>query len=193
MRAPRAAEWAGRGRADRHLAYCKGSETFDKVVAEFGAGVVDAASGEIDRRALGPIVFGDLAKLQALNGIVWPAIRALALAELRAMRARGVDACVMEAAVLLEAGWDDFVDELWVVVVPEDVACARLAARNALAPEAALQRIRAQMTNEVIVPALPGPSARALARRRLSGAARCRLGRPGRTCCCRTSGARRRL
>ena len=59
----------------------------------------------------------------------------------------GAEVCVMEAAVLLEAGWHDLVDEVWVVVVPEAEAKRRLMARNALSEEDAQKRIRAQMTN----------------------------------------------
>ncbi|KAJ1478453.1 hypothetical protein T484DRAFT_1817568, partial [Baffinella frigidus] len=81
------------------------SAPFAAVVAEFGPGVVDAATGEIDRRALGPIVFSDPAKMQALNGIVWPAIRALALEKLRELRAGGAEVVVIEAAVS-KACWD---------------------------------------------------------------------------------------
>lgn len=53
----------------------------------------------------------------------------------------------MEAAVLLEAEWDKIVDEVWVVMVPENTAKERLMARNSLAEEEALKRIRSQMTN----------------------------------------------
>ena len=50
--------------------------------------------------------------------------------------------------MLVEAGWMDVFDEVWVVTVPEAVACRRLMARNNLDEAAALQRIRAQLTNE---------------------------------------------
>jgi hypothetical protein len=41
----------------------------------------------IDRKKLGPIVFHDKSRMEALNAIVWPAIEAMADAELRRMRA----------------------------------------------------------------------------------------------------------
>jgi phosphopantetheine adenylyltransferase/dephospho-CoA kinase len=132
-----------------HRAYVKGTDTFDKVVAAFGAGIVDPQSGEIDRRQLGAAVFGgDGTGLSKLNGIVWPAIRRLVKEELGRLGSNGTRLCVVEAAVLLEAGWDDVVDEVWAVTVPEATAVARLVARNGLSEEAALQRIRSQMRNE---------------------------------------------
>ena len=130
-------------------AYARGTDTFQEVVAAFGPEVVDAATGEIDRRRLGAAVFGgDGSGLERLNGIVWPAIRRLAAAEVARLGGEGVEVVVVEAAVLLEAGWDDLADEVWAVTVPEAAAVARLAARNGLSEEAALQRIRKQMPNE---------------------------------------------
>ncbi|KAJ4462758.1 putative phosphopantetheine adenylyltransferase/dephospho-CoA kinase [Paratrimastix pyriformis] len=55
---------------------------------------------------------------------------------------------VMEAAILIEAGWVGGVDEVWVVVTDPEVACQRLMARNSLSRDEALRRIGAQMSNE---------------------------------------------
>ncbi|EKX32840.1 hypothetical protein GUITHDRAFT_81948, partial [Guillardia theta CCMP2712] len=131
-----------------HRAYLKGSETFKRVVEAFGSQVVDPSSGEIDRRSLASIVFGDAEQMKVLNGIVWPAIRELAVEEMKGMRERGVELCVMEAAVLLEACWDDFVDEVWTVIVPEEKSKERLMKRNNISEEDAKKRISAQMTNQ---------------------------------------------
>jgi phosphopantetheine adenylyltransferase/dephospho-CoA kinase len=131
-----------------HAAYLKGTDAYDKLVAAFGADkIVDEATGEVDRRRLGGIVFSDPAHMETLNSIVWPAIRDLALIKMKQLAAAGVQVCVMEAAVLLEASWDDITDEVWVVIVPEAVAMERLMARNSLGEDEALKRIRAQMTN----------------------------------------------
>lgn len=55
---------------------------------------------------------------------------------------------VVEAAVLLEAGWDDLVDEVWVVTVAPQAAIERLAARSGMTEEQARQRMAAQMADE---------------------------------------------
>ena len=54
---------------------------------------------------------------------------------------------VMEAAVLLEASWNDVVDEVWVCIIPSTEAVQRVVDRNALTPEAAQKRIDAQLSN----------------------------------------------
>lgn len=136
--------------ADRlgHRAYEPGTKTFRDVVAAFGEELVKD-DGSLDRRALGGRVFGDPEAMKTLTDIVWPEIRRLATEEIARLAAEHPDAIVvLEAAVLLEAGWDDVVDSVWVVVVEPEVAVSRLAARNGLDREQALRRIRSQMTNE---------------------------------------------
>ena len=54
---------------------------------------------------------------------------------------------MLEAAVLIEAGWQDLVDEIWVVVVEPDVAVERATARDGSDPAAVQARIDAQLSN----------------------------------------------
>jgi dephospho-CoA kinase len=130
-----------------HRVYERGTPGFDAVVRAFGAEIV-APDGAIDRRALGAKVFGRPEQLRRLTDIAWPRIRQLALEEIgRIRRARPEALIALEAAVLLEAGWEDIVDEVWVVIVDPEIAIARLAARNALSREEALARIRSQLSN----------------------------------------------
>ena len=54
----------------------------------------------------------------------------------------------MDAAVLLEAGWEDLADETWVVIVPPDMAVERAVDRDGLDAEAVRKRIASQLTND---------------------------------------------
>ena len=136
--------------ADRlgHRAYEPGTGAYQAVLDTFGMDV-RAADGSIDRRALGAKVFADGGDLKRLTDIVWPEIRRLAVEEIASAQARDPDAVVvLEAAVLLEAGWQSAVDETWVVVVDRETAVARAMARDG-ADEAPVQaRIDAQLSNE---------------------------------------------
>jgi len=130
-----------------HAAYNPDTEAFRAVVQEFGDDIV-ADDGTIDRKALGAKVFGADGGLDKLTGIVWPEIRRMAQAEIAAVKADTPDrVVVLEAAVLLEAGWEDVVDQVWVVVVEPEVAIARAIERDG-ADRAAIQaRIDAQLSN----------------------------------------------
>lgn len=136
--------------ADRygHRAYDKDSEGFHAVVNEFGHDIV-GEDGEIDRRILGGKVFGDPTQLKRLTDIVWPVIRQFATAEIGELRESDPETViVLEAAVLIEAEWQDLADEVWVVHVDADEAKKRLMDRNNLDADAAQARIDSQITNE---------------------------------------------
>ncbi|MDD9907503.1 MAG: dephospho-CoA kinase [Rhodospirillaceae bacterium] len=131
-----------------HRAYEPDTDAFAQVVAAFGPEVV-GADGQIDRKVLGGKVFGDPAALDRLTGIIWPEIGRLALAEFEVARAAQPDApIVLEAAVMLEAGWEPMVDEVWVVIVEPDTAVARATARDGVEEEAVRKRIAAQLSND---------------------------------------------
>jgi dephospho-CoA kinase len=135
--------------ADRvgHDVYRPGSEGFRRVVEAFGTGIV-APDGSIDRRALGARVFADPAALARLNSIVHPLIAAEITARLAAARASaGAAPVVVEAAVLLEAGWRALVDRLWVVSVSRETAIQRVSATRGLARTEVERRIDAQLSD----------------------------------------------
>ncbi|HEY8490008.1 MAG TPA: dephospho-CoA kinase, partial [Dehalococcoidia bacterium] len=100
--------------ADRlgHEAYRPGTPAYRRVVEAFGPEIV-GPNGEIDRAKLGARVFGNPEQMKRLTDIVWPAIRELARERIEAERRRGTRVVVLEAAVLVEAGWFDLVDEVW--------------------------------------------------------------------------------
>ncbi len=131
-----------------HRSYEPGTPGFQKVVNAFGHDIV-AKDGTIDRRILGGKVFGAPGELDRLNGIVWPEIRTLIQEEIKQIRAQEQDPIiVIEAAVLLEAKWQDLCDEVWVVTTPVETAVERMKVRNGLTVEAAMARINSQMSNK---------------------------------------------
>ena len=130
-----------------HQAYAKGSDAFHKVVAQFVQDIVND-DGEIDRRALGAKVFADGGGLKQLTDIVWPAIRAMADEQIQqSLTAAPKTVVVLEAAVLIEAGWQQLVDEIWVTTVEPAVAIERASARDGVDAASVQARIDAQLSN----------------------------------------------
>ena len=125
-----------------HSAYLPHSEIWEEVVKEFGDGVL-LPDEEIDRKKLGSIVFNDPVQLAKLNEIMHPR-----MGKMVENLIEGADAevVVVEAALLLEAGWDALVDEVWCTGASEDIVVDRLEARNGLNKEEAQKRIKAQMS-----------------------------------------------
>ena len=99
--------------------------------------------GELDRAALGRIVFSDPAALRDLEAIVHPAVRPRILAEVDAARAAGAVAVAIEAIKLVEGGLADLCDEVWLVTCTPDVQLERLVERGTGADDAR-DRIAAQ-------------------------------------------------
>jgi len=132
--------------ADRigHEVYRPGTEGFRRIVEAFGSGVV-GADGSIDRRALGALVFADPAARARLNAIVHPLIVAELQRRLVAARAEDGPPIVIEAAIMLEAGWRGLVDRVWVVSTRPEHAIARVVASRELGPAEVERRLAAQM------------------------------------------------
>lgn len=131
-----------------HRAYDPDTRAFGEVVEEFGPEVV-GADGQIDRKVLGGKVFGNPAALERLTGILWPEIRRMTEARIAEIYKADPEAkIVVDAAVMLEAGWDNMVDEVWVVVVDPDTAVARATARDGSDAETVRKRIASQLSND---------------------------------------------
>ena len=130
-----------------HEAYKPNTETWREVVAAFGEQIL-TTDGEIDRRRLGGIVFSDPGALARLNQIMHPRMYDMMKARIEEYRQQGVEVVVLEAAVLLEAGWTPLVDEVWVTVASVPVVVKRAKERTGLPEEQILARIRSQLSSE---------------------------------------------
>ena len=127
-----------------HEAYTPHSEAWRQVVEAFGEGILQA-SGEIDRRSLGAIVFSDPEQLARLNGIMHPLMAGMVQDKIAGLRSEGTGVVVVEAALLFEAGWDSLVEEVWVTDSPEEAVIQRLSQRNGMTEEEARRRVSSQM------------------------------------------------
>jgi dephospho-CoA kinase len=124
-----------------HKLYRSGQSIAVKVAETFGPGVV-SSDGDIDRKALGAIVFQDTEAMRRLEAIVHPAVGQALADELAAVTPSGI--VVIDAVKLLEGGSGKLAQSKWLVVCPEELEYARLVARNQLNPEEVWARIHAQ-------------------------------------------------
>jgi dephospho-CoA kinase len=100
------------------------------VVRRWGPGVLDER-GDVDRRKLGALVFADEGERRALEAMVHPWIKGRIRAEVEAARADpAVRLVVLDAAIMLEAGWSALCDRLVFVDAPPDVRRRRVAAQR---------------------------------------------------------------
>ena len=132
-----------------HKLYQSGQAIAVKVAEAFGTGVV-ASNGDIDRKALGTIVFQDVSAMRRLEAIVHPAVGQALANELASVSPSGI--VIIDAVKLLEGGSGKFCQSKWMVICPQELEYERLIARNNLDPEEAWARIKAQPPVEEKLP-----------------------------------------
>ena len=116
------------------------------------------ANGELDRGALGRIVFKDPEALHDLESIVHPAVRSRILAAIERAERAGARAVVIEAIKLVEGGLAELCDEVWLVSCEPAVQRERLVGRGDAEDDAAarvdaqgdlIERLRTRATRVV--------------------------------------------
>lgn len=120
-----------------------------RVVARWGEGV-RRPDGSPDRRAIGRIVFADPAERAALEAMVFPYIGGRCRQEIvKAQSDPGARFVVLDAAVMLEAGWNSSVDRIVYIDAPRELRLARLVARSGWTSDELAAREAAQWPEEV--------------------------------------------
>ena len=131
--------------ADRvaHALMDKGTPVFHEVIRHFGDQIL-SETGDISRPKLGKIVFDDPLKLQELNALVHPAVRAELEQWISNQRKAGTASAIL-LPLLFESGMEDLDwDHVLCVSSAEEDVFQRLEQRG-LHPEEAEQRVHSQM------------------------------------------------
>jgi dephospho-CoA kinase len=131
-----------------HQVLAPSAEAYEGVIREFGRGILDS-DGTINRRRLSAEVFGHPERLEKLNAMVHPPVRARIarmIEEFAAREPRGV--AVTEAAILIETGSYREYARLIVAVCSEEQQIKRAMARDHLTREEVIDRLRRQMPLE---------------------------------------------
>jgi dephospho-CoA kinase len=120
-----------------------------RVLEKWGVRVLKP-DGSLDRRAIAAIVFADPAERDALERLVFPYIAAHALDRIGAAQLDPASRfVVVDAAVMLEAGWNNVVDRTVYIDAPRDTRLARLAARSGWTDSDLARREAAQWPEDV--------------------------------------------
>lgn len=120
----------------------KDAPAFQPVVDAFGKWIL-AEDGEIDRKKLGRLVFGDPDALRLLESIVHPFVRE-AIQYLITHHTGPQEVIAIEAIKLLESPTRDLCDAVWVVTLPTDLAIQRLTTKRGMNEQDARQRMEFQ-------------------------------------------------
>ena len=95
----------------------KGEPALEEIVNVFGSDVLQA-DGQLNRAALGTLVFSSEEKRHHLNQITHPKIRQKMLRMVEEFRNdASQQVLVLEVPLLFETGWDKLVDQVWLHII----------------------------------------------------------------------------
>ena len=124
-----------------------GQEGLKRLVAKFGAEILNE-SGALDRQALGQRLFGDAQLRQEVDQLLHPLIYEALEAESQRLAQAGAKLAFFDIPLLYETGYDQKMDQVWVVYLPHDLQVERLMARNSWSQDQAEAAIASQASIE---------------------------------------------
>ena len=126
----------------------RGGSAHEELLALFGEDLVNA-DGTLNRSKLYERAFlGD--RVEELNACVHPKVRIYVEDRIASLREEEFDGMVLiEAALLIEAGYKEICDELWYIHAPADIRRARLKANRGYSDERVDSIMAEQATEEL--------------------------------------------
>ncbi len=125
-----------------------GQPCYEALVDLLGREVLEE-NGQIHKGRMAERIFRDENLLEQVNALVHPAVRAYLLEKIREAREEGwAELFFIEAALLIECGYRDIVDEMWYVHAGEDLRSGRLRESRGYSPEKIGQIMGSQLTEE---------------------------------------------
>lgn len=132
-----------------HLVKVKGEECYYELVSLLGEDILQE-DGEINKSAMAAKIFADDALLEQVNEIVHPQVRIYLEKRIReAQEDDDTEIMFIEAALLIEAGYKELVDELWYIYADVEVRKKRLMSSRGYSEEKIHQIMEAQLSEEV--------------------------------------------
>jgi dephospho-CoA kinase len=108
-----------------HRLMRSGTEINEQLTDYFGKEILNG-DGDIDRPKLSSIVFSSPESLEKLNSIVHPGVKKYILADIEEKKDRDIDIYVIEAALLIQDGYDKICDSIWYIWADRETRISRL-------------------------------------------------------------------
>lgn len=126
-----------------------GGSSYGELILLFGKGILNE-DGTIHRGRLYEEAFVKADRVAELNACVHPKVRIAVEERIAALRAENFQGLVLiEAALLIEAGYKDICDELWYVYASEEIRRARLKSNRGYTDEKVASIMEEQTSEEL--------------------------------------------
>ncbi len=105
--------------------------------------------GTFDRKKIGDRAFKDPELIRTMNSIIHPAVEKTIIKRIRQAEMEGKDVCVIEAALLIEAGYRDICREYWYIYADLPTRVSRLLESRDITEEKIESIVQRQLAEEV--------------------------------------------
>lgn len=131
-----------------HIVKEPGQLCYDSLVALLGQDVLDE-KGFIHKQRMAEKIFADEQLLDAVNALIHPAVETYIMGEIAKEKELGeLDYFFVEAALLIECGYEALLDELWYIYADEEVRRQRLRESRHYSDQKIDQIMMAQLSDE---------------------------------------------
>ena len=131
-----------------HLVQSPGEKCYEEIVSLLGKEIL-TDTGSVDKGKMAAVIFNNAELLEKVNAIVHPAVKEYLKQAVEEVRREGsAELFFIEAALLIESGYKDFVDEMWYIHASDEVRRMRLMQSRGYSPEKIAQIMSKQLAEE---------------------------------------------
>lgn len=130
-----------------HILEAKGQPCYNRLVKALGETILDEA-GNINKQAFAGLIFNDKKAMDTANSIIHPAVKEYILKAIEYQRSIGKAYFILEAALLIEEGYDKILDEIWYIHSDIEKRRLRLEAQRGYTKEKTDSIVANQLSSE---------------------------------------------
>ena len=127
-----------------------GTIVYDRLVSIFGEDILENDPDRaIDKKKFAQVLYSDKANLDRANMIIHPAVENYINEKMRAaVKMRETELFFVEAALLIENGYNDIVDEMWYIYADDETRIRRLMDDRGYSREKAISIMESQLSDK---------------------------------------------
>ncbi|MBR3575214.1 MAG: dephospho-CoA kinase [Lachnospiraceae bacterium] len=127
-----------------------GTIVYDRLVSIFGEDILENDPDRaIDKKKFAQVLYSDKANLDRANMIIHPAVENYINEKMRAaVKMHETELFFVEAALLIENGYNDIVDEMWYIYADDETRIRRLMEDRGYSREKAISIMESQLSDK---------------------------------------------
>lgn len=127
-----------------------GTIVYDRLVSIFGEDILENDPDRaIDKKKFAQVLYSDKANLDRANMIIHPAVENYINEKMRAaIKMHETELFFVEAALLIENGYNDIVDEMWYIYADDETRIRRLMEDRGYSREKAISIMESQLSDK---------------------------------------------